>query len=36
MGKQVIDLKAQKGMSRAQSNEHLRNFSEEAYRKKKT
>lgn len=36
MGKQVIDLRPQKGMTEAQSNEHLRNFSEEAYRKKKT
>lgn len=36
MGKQEIDLRPQKGMTEAQSNEHLRNFSEEAYRKKKT
>lgn len=30
----MIDIKPQKGMSRSQSNEHLRNFSEGAYRRK--
>ena len=34
MAKQVMDLMASKGITTAQSNEHLRNFSKEAYKRK--
>ena len=34
MAKQVMDLMPTKGITVAQSNEHLRNFSAEAYRRK--
>ena len=34
MAKQVMDLMASKGITTAQSNEHLRNFSKEAYTRK--
>lgn len=34
MAKQVMDLMPTKGITVAQSNEHLRNFSQEAYRRK--
>lgn len=34
MAKQVMDLMPTKGITVAQSNEHLRNFSKEAYRRK--
>ena len=36
MASQVFDMKISKGMSRGQSNEHLRNFSERAYEEKRT
>lgn len=36
MAKQVMDLMPTKGITIAQSNEHLRNFSSEAYRRKLT
>ena len=36
MAKQVMDLMPSKGITTAQSNEHLRNFSQEAYRRKLT
>lgn len=35
MASQVMDIKLDKSMSRGQSNEHLRNFSKEAYEDKR-
>lgn len=36
MASQVFDLRTSRGMTRAQSNEHLRNFSERAFNEKMT